>query len=496
MYQPVSLDAYEGMGLHGFGQGSRTYGDLNKALTAGTQLINQTGGSALRVESLEESLKVLTFTERHLRLWPKIYKSPAFSTVEEYNQLSQYGDDFIGAFVREGELPVANDSQYQRRTSLMKFMGTTREVTHAASLVHPAHGDLIALENQNGIMWLLRQIERHLFLGNASLAFSGQSEQWDGLDNLIEQSMFIDLEGAPPQEADFEEATNLLAENYAYPTDAFLGLRPMSDLTKTMYPRHRVQLPAPADGRIGQAINSITTQAGLLNFNADVFITRPQTAPDSVRGPSAAVPTMPASIVATKTAPTASVVGEFDKSQGADDAHYAYRVSAANRYGESVATTAVLGSAFITGAEAVNGYFYALTITNNASITIPPEYFNIYRSVALPSTTTGPQAAALPANAFSLIDQIPAGSQAASGVTPSVGTEPDINRVMPFTETAYIGELSPQVLSFRQLCPLMKIDLAVVAPSYRWMILMYGGLLLFAPKKWMRLINIGRLGVA
>jgi hypothetical protein len=63
---------------------------LAKALEAGYAITNQTGGSALRVESLEGSLKVLTHTAHHIKFWKKIPKSPAYSTVEEYNQLVDY----------------------------------------------------------------------------------------------------------------------------------------------------------------------------------------------------------------------------------------------------------------------------------------------------------------------------------------------------------------------------------------------------------------------
>jgi hypothetical protein len=69
----------------------------------------------------------------------------------------------------------------------------------------------------------------------------------------------------------------------------------------------------------------------------------------------------------------------------------------------------------------------------------------------------------------------------------------DTNAVMPFTETAYLGELTPSVLTFRQLAPLMRMDLAVLAPAYRWMIMLYGTPILFAPRKWVRMTNIGRL---
>ena len=96
--------------------------------------------------------------------------------------------------------------------------------------------------------------------------------------------------------------------------------------------------------------------------------------------------------------------------------------------------------------------------------------------------------------AYSLIARIPTESQANGGITPVIaGSLADINRVMPFTETLYVGEMDSQVLTFRQLAPLMKMDLAVLAPAYRWMILLYGVPILFAPRKWAKLINIGRL---
>jgi hypothetical protein len=249
MVPQISLKDYDG--LNGFG--SSSVGDVNelsKALSAGYQASNQTGGSALRVESLEASLKVVTYSNKHIKLWKKIPKSPAYSTVEEYNVLSQYGAAGAFGFTREGELPQSQDSTYTRMTSLVKFIGTTRSVTHPATLVNPAHGDVIALENQNGILWMLERVEDSLFHGNSSLSFDGEAEQWDGLDALINNANVIDLEGQPLQEADIEEASNLVIENYGYPTDMFLGTRAMSDLVKTFYPRERVNMPAPSEVRL------------------------------------------------------------------------------------------------------------------------------------------------------------------------------------------------------------------------------------------------------
>lgn len=469
-------------GMSGFGIGNQQdIANLQKALEAGYQTgAGKTGGSALRVESLEASLKVLTYTSSHIKLWKKIPKSPAYSTVEEYNQLTTYGGS-QSPFLQEGELPQATDTSYVRQVQLVKFLGTVREVTHQASLVHPAHGDLIALENQSGILWLLEQVERGLFEGDSSLAFNDEAEQWDGLNSLIDSTMVIDMEGNSLQEADIEEAANEVIENYGFPTDMFLGTRTMSDLVKTFYPRERVALPAPQNGQVGQSIQTISTQAGVIEFNPDVFIRRSSTPPTSAT--SANAPATPASVAAATVAATTADWAKGTTVPGATN-YVSYRVTACNRFGES-APVAISAAHDILTSELDD--IVRLTITNAATIgAFAPEYFRIYRSEA---GTTNAVAAA---SAMSLIAQVPATSQTA-GATGA--TYDDVNLTLPFTSSAYLGELTPSVLTFRQLMPMMKMDLAVLSPAFRWMILLYGTPILFAPKKWIRFINVGQLEV-
>lgn len=480
----IGLSAFHHNGGYN-GPGTATAAEvesLNKALEAGYQIgAGRTGGSALRVESLEASLKVLTFTSSHIKLWKKIPKSPAYSTVEEYNQLTEYGGSST-PWVQEGELPQASDSSYVRRTQLVKFLGTVREVTHQASLVHPAHGDLVALENQNGILYLLEQVENFLFSGDSSLAFDGEAEQWDGLDSLIDSTSVLDLEGNPIQEADIEEASNTIIENYGFPTDLFLGVRTMSDLVKTFYPRQRIQMPAPVNGKVGMTVGSIATQGGDIEFNPDVFIRRTPTAPSAAT--SANAPATPASIAAAVD--TGASNGDFTKGAAAGDNEYGYVVTAANRFGES-APTAVPGAlTAITAAQKAAGNTLELTITNPGTIgAFPPEYFKIYRTRSQASGASVPSSL----SDYALVMKVPAASQTAAGTT----VVSDVNLTLPFTSTAYLGEMSPSVLTFRQLMPMMKMDLAVLSPAYRWMVLLYGTPIMFAPRKWIRLINVGQL---
>lgn len=455
--------------------------ELSKALETGYALgSGRTGGAALRVESLEASLKVLTYTSSHIKMWKKIPKSPAYSTVEEYNQLTDYGGN-ASPFVGEGELPQASDSSYVRRTQLVKFLGTVREVTHQASLVHPAHGNLIALENQNGILYLLQQVEKFLFSGDSSLAYDGEAEQWDGLDSLIDSTSVIDLQGNSLQEADIEEGSNQIIDNYGFPTDMFLGNRTMSDLVKTLYPRQRTMMPSPVNGKVGMTVGSIQTQGGDIEFNPNIFIR--QTPSPSSAATSANAPTTPASISASVN--TGASNGDHNKGAPAGTTYVAYVVTACNRFGESAPTAVAVSATSITAAQKNAGNSVTLTITNPGTIgAFPPEYFKVYRSKASTSSTVPSSM-----SDYALVMQVPASSQAASGTT----TVADVNLQLPFTSTAYLGEMSPSVLTFRQLMPMMKMDLAVLGPAYRWMILLYGTPVLFAPKKWLRFINVGKL---
>lgn len=480
----VNIQSYLSQGLSGFGSSSESQlVDLQKALTAGYQVSSQTGGSALRVESLEGSLKVTTFNLNHVKMWKRIPKSPAYSTVEEYNQLTAYGpaSNAPSAFLQEAELAPETDATYLRQTAFVKFIGTTRQVSHQMTVVHPAHGDVIALETQNGIKWLVERVEDALFHGDSTLVASGEGEQWNGLDAQIDSTSVVDLAGNPMQEADIELGANTLLEAYAYPTDLFLGNRPNSDLTKTFYPKERYNMPAPQNGVVGMALQTIITSAGPMDLQPDVFL-RKQPSPPAAATHSNA-PNTPASV---SFAAVAGTDGNFNKGVGSGTDEYAWCVTACNRFGESAPVFVSATTAF-TQANKDLGVHTVGTITNAATIgPFAPQYFRIYRTARQAASSSVPSAVA----SYSLVTSIPAGSVVGGGTS----TWTDVNFRLPFTFTAYMGQMTPDVLTFRQLLPMMKLDLAVVAPAYRFMIMLYGTPILFAPKKWLRFINIGQLG--
>lgn len=469
----VSLADYAG--VQGFGISTPAeVAELNKALNTGAYaqangVAAQVNGAALQVESLEESLKVLTYSDQHVKLWKQISKSPAYSTVEEYNQLLSYGSN-TGGFVPEGVLPEEDDSEYRRKATFVKFLGTTRSVTHPMTLVRSAHGDVIARENQNGILWLLKQMEHALFWGDSSLAAPGREGlQFDGLNKMIDPENTIDMAGGDLTDASINAGAQMLLENYATPTTLFMPFETLATFSQAYFPKERVIMPTQGAGyQAGLVVNKFQTHGGAVSFEPDLFLqkTKPL-AFTSTNGAKA--PTAPGSVTAAAGTETDAQFGK-ELATDATAAVYKYAVTACNRFGESTPTE--VASAFsLAKANFAKGV--KLTIVNNASMTAAPEWFTVYRS-----EDGGTKLYA--------IARIPAGSIEASGET----TWTDKNETLPNTYTAFMGEMSPQILEFKQLAPILKMDLALLGPAYRWMILLYGTPVLYAPKKWMRFTNI------
>ena len=466
----VSMQDYVDFG-QGFGSASAAdVAELNKALNTGNYaqangVAGQTNGAALQVESLENSLKVLTYADQHVKFWKKIAKTPAYSTVEEYNQLISYGTN-SGGFVPEGILPETDDSEYKRQASFVKFLGTTREVTHPMTLVRSAHGDVIARENQNGILWLMKQLEHGLFWGNSKLAPMGkEGVQFDGLSAMIDPENVYDLAGKELKDVDINYGAQMIIENYGTPSDIYMPFETLADFSNEYFPKERVIMPTQNSGyQAGLVVNKFQTHGGPVDFQPDLFLQKTKPLSGSGTGGTKA-PTAPGSVAIAVSTDTTDA--EFGKS-GAGT--YSYSVTACNRFGESVPTAVTAGIA-LTSADMSKGV--KITITNAAAMVVAPDYFRIYRT-----EKDGTQKYC--------IMEVPAASINASGETVVV----DKNITMPNTYTAFMGEFTPEVIAFKQLAPIMKMDLALLGPAYRWMILIYGVPQLYAPKKWMKFTNI------
>ncbi len=458
-------------GVEGFGYTvQEDIDDLNKALTAG-QDQNPPGsftagdGFALRVESLERTLRNTTYKMQHIRFWRNIPKIAAYNTVEEYNLITQYGGNPDAGFIDEGDLPEEDDSIYERKFSVIKYLGTVRRVTHVMSLVKPAHGNVIAQETVSGTMHLLRIIERALFKGDSSLS----TLQFDGFEKLMlddaPATNIIDLRGKALTEDNLIDGSLTIqdAPNYGTPTDLYLNPKVKADFVKTFFPKERYNLFADgktSGGMVGLDIGGYTSPAGDVRFQSDTFIDDGG-APTLAIGDAAKRP-------ASLTESTALAAAPDGASQfTADDAgDYLYQVQPVNRFGRGPALVPGGGAVAVVSGDGV-------TIGVTPSGTPLPDWYEVFRSQ--PDGT-----------ALRLIQRIANTNGAGAQVIT------DLNASLPFTTTAYLFQQNLESLSFKQLAPMVKIPLATIDSSIRWMQLLYGTPVLYTPGKNVLYTNVGR----
>src|SRR3990167_10232588 len=134
MFGGIQMVDYEAAGYQNLASDQAQ--ELLKALSAGSAIsvANQVGvpgdGSALRMESLERTLRTTAFKMRDLRFYKMLTGIPAFNTVEQFNLIREYGQGGVSGFFSEGGLPNETDATYERKSVEIKFMGVVRRATH------------------------------------------------------------------------------------------------------------------------------------------------------------------------------------------------------------------------------------------------------------------------------------------------------------------------------------------------------------------------------
>jgi len=461
-------EAVEGMGLHT----QNDLNDLSKALLVGNEqnppsAIVSGDGFALRTESLEKTLKNVTYKMENVKFWRQITKKAAYNTSEEYNSLLSYGENPDAGWIAEGALPNEDDSTYERKISTVKFLGTTRRVSHVAQTIRPAHGNILAQEGVNGTMHLLKIIERALFFARSDLS----ALQFDGFEKLIEDNApstnIIDMRGKPLTEDVLTDGALIAQDqpNYGQVTDLFCTPTAKSDLVKAFFPKERVDLfSKPSNGLVGMDIKGFTSPAGDVRIQSDVFI-------DDGGSPTAAIIGEAAKVPSTPTISTAatSPVDSTAQFVAADAGDYFYKIVACNRFGRAAAIDLVAGPTAVTVAA---GDKVTFGITPGGVL---PEWWEVYRTKkdAAVGTTR-------------LILRVPHSTVAAELVIN------DTNAYLPGTTTSFLLQQNEESMIVKQLAPMIKVPLATIDSSIRFMLLCYMVPQLFTPGKNILYQNVGR----
>ena len=253
--------------MTGFGSHSaREVEELQKALSISqnygtTAPSSLQGGSALAIEDLDRTLKLVTHGLEHLRLWKDILKEKVTQTVHEYNVQNSYGQE-VSPFFAMGGTPQETDANYDREVIQVKYLGTQGAVQHNLTLIQAAHGPVVAREVKNKTIELLARNERAMFEADSTinpLEYDGifaqinykqflaayQSTAFAGYySSSSSLSVIMDQRGGELDEDLGEEAGLTAVNNFGMPMDMYLGTDIHSEFSRSYYQKQRVMTGA------------------------------------------------------------------------------------------------------------------------------------------------------------------------------------------------------------------------------------------------------------
>lgn len=474
--------------LQGLDQGLVSQSDienLNKAITAGYggagKPTDLTYGGVLQAESLEATLKSVTFDMKNLKMWPAISVDKAYNLFEQYNRLISYGSD-SAPYIGEGGAPIEEDSTYVRDGQKIVFFGTRRKVSHQMTLVRTTVGDIVAQQAKEGTMHLLKNVEREMYWGHAhfinrqdggntgsiadlpqnSIAMSGLLQQLKKGDADVlmrsgdfegygdTQSIAQDLGGNVIAQDDIERLAVIALENFGSPSELHIEPAALSAFVKQFYPQFR-SAPGLANQTVGYDVSKMTTTAGTVDFKPNLFL-RPRA---GARGLSVSA-----------LAPQPGGLGASSAASGAGSALaagvYQIKVTLVNDAGESIP---------------VQGAAATLTSGQNITLTVSGmpagvKYIKAYLSA--PGGAVGTEKFA--------------GNFANQGNTTYVLA----GRKQAGLGEAFLLDMSAECMKFKQLAPLSKINFAIVTTALEFAIVMYGALFVYTPRFNCLFENVGK----
>lgn len=456
--QVASDGAMTGFGSHSAAQMEALQKALAISQNYGTTApANLAGGSALAVEDLDRTLKLVTHGLEHLKLWKDIIKEKIPQTVHEYNVQNSYGQE-VSPFFSMGGTPINTDANYDREVIQVKYLGTQGQVQHNLTLIQAAHGPVIAREVKNKTIELLARNERSMFDADSAinaLEYDGilkqvrskeamsqyKSTAFAGYDSAgADESVILDIRG----EFDDIVAERMALKNvnsFGMAMDCYLGTDVHSKFSRDFYNKQRT-LP----GETLTSGNRVKEHTGTLDyrFKPSLF-NRPRKSPLAITVSASAAPTL-----ANMLSPS-DAASEF---AAADAGTYGYKVSMVYADGET------LPSSEISGAVAAGD-----KVTIEVTYTGAPLYANVFRS---PLAGAG--------SAWEFIGRV---ALVSSGSALSV----DFNNQLPGSARAFLLMHDSDALCWKQLGSMIKYDLAVTDTSYRWLQLLYGTPLVSAARK-------------
>jgi hypothetical protein len=197
----------------------QTVQNIKKALETGYAYgsTDQTGYGAVRLESMDDVLKIVTAKEEHIRFWNAVTKSKANSTVEEFASIQELPE--ASGFGEYG-MPNDSDGELKREVEFMRLTGITGKVSKLAQSVRNIQ-DPYAIEYRIKTIALLSKLNHLSVWGDTEkdpTAPNGIMKQALGRMSYPDQNV-INLKGKPLTPEVLEMAGQIIQDNKGNPTN-------------------------------------------------------------------------------------------------------------------------------------------------------------------------------------------------------------------------------------------------------------------------------------
>lgn len=448
---------------------------IRKALSIGYDVdpATMTDGTAFRLESLEPDLKNLVFNQQSTVMANDLLASKkiAASTVEQYSTI----DDISEAFTYlEGGLPPQEDDTYSRRFEQIKYIGAVGQVTN---VIQQAKNMVSAMERENKskLLAIMRKLNVLSYFGDKTLVsteFNGFFKAVESFDSgSLVESNIIDLRGYRPTLEKFNQGVQVIQSVSGY-TDKlrlYLSINSRYEYKNQLLANKQYFVNGGLNSQVqGVEGNKLIYDGGEAPMRPDMFL-NPRKFPRMAGGSFIVTgDTPPATPTITSVTPTADATSQLDAGT------YDYAIVAVNKFGQKSVPSVVAATQDVAVA-AGEKVVFVVADSGTSPASAVATAFEVYRRASTKTADTD----------YRYL------------FTAAIGTASDTGAWLPDTSCMFLIEWDQdQVCAYHQLMDVMRFPLANVADSVRWLLRMYGALLVYNPKRVVIFKNAGSTPVA
>lgn len=460
---------------------------LRKAVEAGynTPGVSSEMGGTLVPQSLEQTLASATFQAQDCVAWRSFPKTDVQATVSEFTRIEEHGNSDVDPWFAEGGKPASVQSRYTRDFTKIKYLGVEGSVTFPMmhSRIIGSSPNAEAEEATRKTLHLLGMMERAIYFGDSKM----DTLAFDGLSKLIPAANIHDLRNQPL-------TGKVMREDMSFQRDlnAMPNLVLMSNASRMIIGNlgeHNIRRPvlpgqSGAGQRVGMTAVGVEADHGFVPFESTIFLKARGGATLGSFGPTGLELTFTGG-----TQPEVVALGAGEKSNFVSDdkGHYRYVYVGVGISDDKMFVTPPLVAADADGELVGNADKEKIRAVVVAPI--GTKYIRVYRQFKAGTADTANPPVELTQEyldgakfAFDVATR--SGANAGTALTSVTAvTIDDLNKDIPGTTWSFSLQMTPDVVEIVRLLDLMKLDLALIDTTKKFLLILFASLRSRTPSK-------------